>query len=229
MKNSTKTLALLAVVLLSFSANAQRIGVKAGYSYSDPVMDIFFQDDAKGSISSVPGFHIGPYADFKLAKILSMEVGLQFESKGFDYEYYSFMDNIIVTDGEARVYYLTIPVAFKLGYNINSESRVYGIFGSYLSLGVGGTDRREVVEHGIQSSQSGKYWTGPEYFSDNSPIGIFQKLDLGFSVGAGYEINDLQFSFTYDIGMKDIAVIFNSIDVYNRVLKFSVGCSIPYK
>lgn len=220
---------MLVVVFFSFSAGAQRIGLKAGYSRSSPVMDIFFQEDAAGSISGVPGFHIGPYADFKLAKILSMEVGLQFESKGFEYEYSSLMDNIMVSDGKSQVYYLQVPVSFKLGYNINNESRVYGIFGSYLALGIGGRDRRVVIENGVERSYSGKYWTGPDYFSDNSPVGIFQKLDLGVSLGVGYEINDLQFSVSYDMGLKDIAVIFDQIDVYNRVLKFSLGCSYPLK
>ncbi len=229
MKNSTKISCIIVFLLVGFSLSAQRIGIKAGYSHSNPVMDIFFQEDARGSSSAVPGFHIGPYVDLNLAKILSMEVGLQFESKGFEYEYASAMDNIIVSEGKAQVYYLQVPLSFKLGPQINSESRVYVIFGSYLALGIGGTDQRTTLENGTVYSYKDKYWSGSESYVDNSPIGIFQKLDLGFSVGVGYEINDLQFSVSYDMGVKDVAVIFNQIDVYNRVLKFSLGCSYPLK
>ena len=219
----------MVVALSSLSLRAQnKIGFKAGYNYSNPDMDFFFWDDAAGSSSGASGFHIGPYLDLELAEILSMEIGVQFENKPYAYQYSSYSQNVYAS-GQAQVYYLEIPVLMKLGFDVSKTTRLYGLFGSYLAFGIGGKDDRTVLQSGVEHHSTNSYWSSSDYRGFAAPLGIVEKIDLGFVFGAGVEINNMQISTSYELGFGEVGANFDRIDVYNRVFKVSIGYGFPLK
>ncbi len=228
MKNSIKVLSIALLVLSCISLQAQKIGFKAGYNYSNPDIIYFFWEDAAGTSSGASGFHIGPYVDLELAKILSMEIGVQFESKPYAYQYSSALENVYAT-GQAQVYYLEIPVLMKLGFDMSSTTRVYGVMGSYLAIGIGGKDEGTFIRSGEETTYSNSYWSSSGYYGIGAPLGIFEKMDIGLVFGAGVEIENVQVSASYEIGFGEVGANFDRIDVYNRVFKVSLGYSFPVR
>ena len=211
MKNLVKLfLIVIAIMMATDKLFSQEFGIKAGFNSSN----MHVVDD--GSIVSEDfnmrtGFHIGATAEFPLTEIFSLETGLLLSSKGFIEEVKDFNYKVIFNP-----LYLDIPVTVKASSYIGG-TKVYGMFGSYIGIGLSGKIKQEVSINGATTSEEIDIEWGSDIASSN-----FKRMDFGLIIGAGVELNSIQIGLNYSLGLANISPQTN-VKIRNRVLGISVG------
>lgn len=218
MKNLLKLLIVVIVSSMATESFAQVFGVKAGLNLSTMLVkdnEETYTDDFKMN----PGFHVGITSEFPLSDAFSFETGLLLSTKGFKvseeetdggvtYEY----------KAKANLMYLDIPLTAK-GYFDLGGPKIYGTFGPYIGLGIGGKYKTEYTIMGNTETEEEKIKWGSDKENDD-----FKTLDFGLTVGAGLQIDAIQVGFSYGLGLANISNF--SEDSYrenNRVFGVSVG------
>ncbi len=206
---------LIVAVMFCFAAEsyAQTYGVKAGLNLSNMLMkddDETYSDDFK----MVPGFHVGPTAEFPLTDAISFETGLLLSTKGF---------KINEEEGGAEfktninLLYLDLPLTAKATYDLNG-TKIFGTFGPYIGMGLTGKYKYEMSYEGESESDSESVEWGSDEDSD------FKRLDYGLTIGAGVEVKSFIVGVSYGLGLANIAAeTEGDYKVNNRVLGISVG------
>ena len=197
-----------------------KIGLKAGLTISN-----FYEADEE-SVNSEEydmniGFHAGLIAEIPLSKRLSIETGLLFTTKGFNYsdEWY---DDSLGTDNEYyqeyKLFYLDIPITIKGALEFGGI-KLFGAAGPYLGIGIGGHEYYEDIVDGIKEDDTSKISWG----SDDEKNDLKQ-LDYGLILGAGLEFKGFQLGFSYYLGLANIST-YTEYDykVNNRVIQISLA------
>ena len=170
-----------------------------------------------------PGFHIGATTEFPLTEMFSFETGLLLSTKGFKRE--EMNDNEQLE--KLNLLYLDIPLTIKASFDLGG-TKLCGIFGPYLGVGLSG---RYEHRYDITGMAIGMRKTAVEWGYD------LERLDYGLTMGAGVEVNSIQISLTYSLGLANLTyrktgsimsngTIINlsqSREYNNRVLGISVG------
>ena len=139
MKNLVKLfLIVIAIMMATDKLFSQEFGIKAGLNLSNMhmVYDRMFSNDS----NMKTGFHIGATAEFPLTEIFSLETGLLLSTKGFIEEVKDFNYKVIFNP-----LYLDIPLTVKASSYIGG-TKVYGMFGSYVGIGLSGKIKELIVE-----------------------------------------------------------------------------------
>ena len=140
MKNLVKLfLIVIAIMMATDKLFSQEFGIKAGFNSSNMHIvnnRLFFTDDS----NMKTGFHIGATAEFPLTEIFSLETGLLLSTKGFIEEVKDFNYKVIFNP-----LYLDIPLTVKASSYIGG-TKVYGMFGSYVGIGLSGKIKELIVE-----------------------------------------------------------------------------------
>ena len=163
-----------------------------------------------------PGFHIGATAEFPLTEMFSFETGLLLSTKGFKREE---MDDNEQLE-ELNLLYLEIPLTTKASFDLGG-TKLCGIFGPYLGIGLSGRYEHRYDYTGMQFSEMRKKDVAWGY--------NLQRLDYGLTMGAGVEVNSIQISLTYSLGLANLtyrqwlSTLNESREYNNRVLGISVG------
>ena len=208
MKNLVKLfLIVIAIMMATDKLFSQEFGIKAGFNSSN--MHIVSESWVLSSKMKT-GFHIGATAEFPLTEIFSLETGLLLSSKGFIEEIKDFNYKVIFNP-----LYLDIPLTVKASSYIGG-TKVYGMFGSYIGIGLSGTIKGEVIVDGLTTSQEIDIEWGSDIDSD------FKRMDFGLIIGAGVELNSIQIGLNYSLGLANISPQTN-LKINNRVLGISVG------
>ena len=164
MKNLVKLfLIVIAIMMATDKLFSQEFGIKAGFNSSN--MHIVSESWVLSSKMKT-GFHIGATAEFPLTEIFSLETGLLLSSKGFIEEIKDFNYKVIFNP-----LYLDIPLTVKASSYIGG-TKVYGMFGSYIGIGLSGTIKGEVIVDGLTTSQEIDIEWGSDIDSD------FKRMDL---------------------------------------------------
>ena len=209
MKNLVKLfLIVIAIMMATDKLFSQEFGIKAGFNSSN--MHIVYDDMISIDANMKTGFHIGATAEFPLTEIFSLETGLLLSSKGFIEEIKDFNYKVIFNP-----LYLDIPLTVKASSYIGG-TKVYGMFGSYIGIGLSGTIKGEVIVDGLTTSQEIDIEWGSDIDSD------FKRMDFGLIIGAGVELNSIQIGLNYSLGLANISPQTN-LKINNRVLGISVG------
>lgn len=209
MKNLVKLfLIVIAIMMATDKLFSQEFGIKAGFNSSN--MHIVYDRMLSNDSNMKTGFHIGATAEFPLTEIFSLETGLLLSSKGFIEEVKDFNYKVIFNP-----LYLDIPVTVKASSYIGG-TKVYGMFGSYIGIGLSGTIKEEVSINGATISQEIDIEWGSDIDSD------FKRMDFGLIIGAGVELNSIQIGLNYSLGLANISPQTN-LKINNRVLGISVG------
>lgn len=187
-----KYLIKLFIIGVLFSINtgvfAQRFGIKAGMNLSDmrelPEKMAYYNEKTEMKY----GFHAGATAEFPITAIFSFETGVLISSKGYKS---SRNDNfigkpIVEIEEKTNTIYLEIPLTAKASVDIGKAS-IYGVFGPYLALGIGGSVKYEVNDPWAPTT--GEYAVE---WGNNSETNDFKRLDFGLTMGAGVEIQSIQ-------------------------------------
>jgi long-subunit fatty acid transport protein len=194
-------LTAMAVFALSF-ANAQetKFGAKVALNIASVTGDV---EDA----SSLVGFQIGGFAEFKISDKFAIQPELMYSAQGVKESYsevgYSFKY-------ESKLAYLNIPVMAKF-YATPKFSLEFGPqIGFLLSAKA---DYTETLE-GVSLSES-------EDIKDN-----LESVDFGLNFGAGYDFTEnLTAGLRYNLGLSNVAKTDtgDNSKIHNSVFSLSLG------
>lgn len=204
MKNLIKLSIVALLLTIGTESFSQTFGVKAGLNLTNLNVE---DNDFDTKLN--PGFHIGPMIDIPINEIFSFESGLFLTTKGLKY---SENDNNSNYTSTINMYYIDVPLTAKLTHDLGS-SKIYGIFGPYVGMGLNGKVKYEMTYDGNTVSEEEDIKFG----SDED----LNRLDYGLTLGAGLELNSLLFGLSYDLGLANMSTDDNKIN--NRVLRLSVG------
>lgn len=200
-------------------AQAQQIsgGIKAGLNVSGWEGDVSRAiGDIIGETSILPGtikqgYHVGGYLSIPLGQHFSLEPGLYYSTKGIEasytYEANKFLKiKATVTDD---AHYIDLPLLAKV--ELGNGFQLYA--GPQLSYLVANKISGEAGIMGFSYEQDINWESG------------FRRFDFALAGGLGYQfVNGIQLNAGYDHGLSSLIDAGNSnVDVYNRVVKFSVG------
>ena len=213
MKNFTRILFSLALVMIALHGYSQSIGIKGGVNLGKILQedaDDLYSDD----YSLHPGFHVGVVAEFTFTDMFALETGILLDTKGVDYEQED--PEVDATfDTSFNLYYITLPLYFKAEGDVNDNVSLYGKVGPYVSYGFSGEIESE-FESGTETEDV--TW-GDDPAEDN-----LKPLDYGVSVGAGVEISSFLVELSYDVGWANISPnTDNDALLRTRVFRASVG------
>jgi hypothetical protein len=204
MKNLTKTLLFICLIILSTNTFSQKIGAKAGFNFSNMV-----EKDDNTTLNNLikPGIHLGAIANIPLMDMISLEPGIQITTKGARLELggVKFKTNLT---------YLEFPILGKFTYKIGDLTLV-GIAGPAIGIGLSGKAKSKV---GSDKNTESISW-GNDKINDD-----YKRLDLGFIFGAGIEMDKFQFTLSYNLGLANISPYTDyGTKVKNRVICLSAA------
>jgi outer membrane protein W len=206
MKRTVKFLIVIIISMLSIQSFAQSFGVVAGLNLSRlPAKD---NDDTYNDHTKMhPGFHIGGTVNTPFSDMFSLEGALLISTKGKNYK-----DDDI--KGSVNLFYIDVPIMFKALFDLGGVG-VFGKVGPYVGIGLSGKVKTDI--DGDKDSENIK-WGSDEDKDD------LKRLDFGLAIGAGVEINALQISIGYDLGLANISPYTDDgYKMNNRVFKISFG------
>ena len=215
-----KKLTLLLGLFLAFliQAQAQKIGggIKAGVNTTtwggDAVQSFSEALNSTGSLKTKlkTGYHVGGFLNIPVSPSFSLEPGLYYSTKGMTVEQ-TFNTNSFLkvrADITNESHYLDLPVLAKVelgrGFQLVAGPQV-----SYL---VANKVRGEAGILGFSLEQDFDWNTG------------LREFDFGLTGGLGYQfVNGVLLNVVYDHGLTSLDAGKSNFDVYNRVVKFSLG------
>lgn len=206
MKKATKLVLVLSFIFLSSYSFSQRYAISGGFSFTD--MKVSGVDTIQSNnIRFRSGFRLGTVAEYSLSDMFSFEPGLLLSMKGFN--------NKTELLGETQIekfsiLYLEAPVHLKVTTEYGNF-KIFGLIGPYVGWGIKGKTK---IDYKGQSEQINLNW------GDDDKTTQFERLDYGFSVGAGMEIDKASFRITYSQGIMNIAANSNA-EIINRGLSIS--------
>tara|TARA_R110002050_G_scaffold63720_2_gene139114 strand:+ start:2828 stop:3466 length:639 start_codon:yes stop_codon:yes gene_type:complete len=207
MKNLLKIQAFALLLFVSSQLSAQTYMIKGGLNLSE--FRISDRIESYGNLKLNPGFHIGGSVIFPIHKAFSLDLGLQFTTKGVREEFNDEFEGIF-TSGKlsATLYYIEVPVKFRLTHNFD-QIAVYGAFGPYVGLGLAGRMKSEFTFMGETTSNINKIDFGKDDLN---------RLDGGLVFEAGIEYQRFLVGLSYTMGLIDV-----SNEITNQVYSFSIG------
>lgn len=194
-------LTVTAVFALSF-ANAQetKFGAKVALNIASLTGDV---EDA----SSLVGFQIGGFAEFKISDKFAIQPELMYSAQGGKESY---SEGGVSIESEAKLSYLNIPVMAKF-YAAPKFSLEFG------------------PQIGFLLSAKGDYTLsgGGESISESEDIkDDLESVDFGLNFGAGYDFTEnLSAGLRYNLGLSNVAKTEAGYDseIKNSVFSISVG------
>ncbi|MDO9512536.1 MAG: porin family protein [Bacteroidales bacterium] len=206
MTKKTLILAGLMLFIGLTSIYAQKIGFKAGYNFSKPVLSGDGSDEFKNATGVLSAGTYGIYINNKIAPFISLQLEGNYEPRGFNYKFPGIdigeitgMD--ISGDFYSRMNYLTIPALVKV-----KVLMFHAEVGPYMSILL---NANEVMKGSVTFKDpiTGQNIT-ETYDEENDIKSDLKGSDFGIAVGAGLtqNIGPIQFmaGIRYMLGMSNI-------------------------
>lgn len=217
MKKIVKIGIVALLAILFQPSTAQTFGIKGGLNMST-MLEMDAQYVYSNNYSLKPGFHVGMTLDLPFNEYFSFEPALLFTSKGTKYE---INESGTVLSGKANLYYIEMPLNFKLGFKMDrrGKNKIFFAAGPYLGYGIIGQLQTSLDVNGQSKSGSESVSWGSDAEENN-----FKNFDYGMSFGAGFEFSSIAIGVSYEYGMANISAYQeNGLIAQNRVLMFSFG------
>jgi len=152
---------------------------------------------------TMAGFHIGVVSEVPLAGNLFLQPGVLYSTKGSKY-------SIAGVDMSISPSFLEIPVNGLYKFDLG-PAKLLMFAGPYFAFGIGGSYEMP-TESGDISYGSGE---------DND----MKSFDLGLNFGAGAEVNNLQITVQYGLGLTNLSPVSDN----NTEMKVAaLGISMAY-
>jgi hypothetical protein len=210
MKNLRQTLFVICAILISSGAFAQKISVKAGLNLANMTA----KDDSKtysSDYKTLAGFQVGATVEFPVSEKFGIETGLLFSTKGFK-------SDVASTKVTFATSYLDIPINAKVYFG-SGTTKVYGAFGPYIGIGIGGKVKSETSFGGATIKTDKNI----EFGTDKAKSDL-KRVDFGVALGLGLEFNALQVGVSYGLGLANLAVdTSGGTKVKNKVFSVTVA------
>ena len=182
----------------SASSSLLDFGVRAGWNTSGQSVSL---DDVPGKVNFDlgSGFTIGAVADLNVRNFFSIQPGVFYENRSFDY---SIIDNrpsqqtIHSIYGHTRFNLISIPVLASFKFNISNTVKWFVEAGPYFAFGMGGDDDVEEISASVASSTTGgtsQYIYKPytrDYYGNDLDQSEWQheKFHWGLKAGTGLKM-----------------------------------------
>lgn len=185
MKKEIKTIAAIALMSLSFTAQSQtnssneaQFGVKGGVNFSN-----IYNEEVDDN-NMLTSFNAGVYAAFPLNDFIAIQPEILYSQKGSQLTY----DNVLAT-GEAKfkLNYIEVPVLAK--FNLTKNLNIHA--GPYIAY---------LVDAQVKNETDG----GTFNFEDNFDNDDFNKFDAGVSAGIGFDFDFVGIGARYNLGLTKI-------------------------
>jgi hypothetical protein len=147
------------------------------------------------------GFHIGATYDKALSRKFYFQPGLSFLLCGTKF---GLLPGIIKT-GDVSIYALELPLTFSLRPKIGEATKFVTDFGLYARYGLFGTKK---YEHDETPTIKG------------STFPVYNRFDMGLSLGLGFEYRHYSISGTCQLGLVDAEKDVMSL---NQTLRINLG------
>jgi len=216
--NIMKTLMKLIIVAVMLSITSatysQSIAVKAGLNLAT-MRERDDNSTYSNNFTLNPGFHVGANVEFTIYKILSLETGLFFLTKGYKSDYsLEILDNTYHFKHKTNLYYIDLPITLKLTFVIG-KVKIFGSFGEYLGLGLFGNNKTDSPV--LDDTNTDISWGS----GDKDDL---RRFDFGMTFNAGVEFYSIIIGACYDHGFANISAhSVSGYNIKNRVLGISVG------
>lgn len=205
MKKIILAVALLATLAVTAQETKITFGVKAGLNLSSANVERDYDTD----VSSLAGFHVGGFANFKIDDKWALQPELLFSTQGFK-EYLN--DGGYIFDDKYKLTYLNLPVSFQ--YAAASKLHI---------------EAGPQVDFLVSGKADGKYYD-PMFDETQTQNNVdikdrLKSIAFGFNVGAGYAItSQLSASVRYHLGLSEIDDL-EGVKMKNRNIQVGVGCT----
>jgi hypothetical protein len=223
MKNFSKLLIVLTIVLWAGNSFGQRLIVKAGVSFANQK---YYEGDENWAkmlgFQFNPGAHLGIAAEVPTGKVLSFEPGLLLTTAGYKVtDKQEVLGEIYRYKGSSNLIYLNLPLNVKVGIPIG-KANLFVVAGPYIGMGLKGTYKSVLKHNGDREVDTRNMELGDE--------NDLKRLDYGINMGAGVELSSIQLRFFYSLGLANIAPDqFEEAELSNRVMGLSLGYAIGGK
>ena len=204
MRTSVKILVVIALVFSASYAQAQTsFGIKGGMNIANVTI-------SSGSFSVTPdskiGINLGLVSETLLAKDFYLQSGLIYTTKGF------IVKNPENDDQKMTMSTNNIEIPINALYKLNVGSvKLLGFGGPYIGYSISGKTKVGNESEDIKFS------------GDNKEMNAF---DFGFNIGAGIEIQNLQISAQYGVGLSNL--IAESDEEEGKMKNKVFGLSVAY-
>ena len=231
MKKLAKTIISCILGCLALSASAQsapfHFGVKAGFNLSSA-----FVDDASAQ-KFMPGYHVGPTAEYRVSESFLIQSGLLFSKKGSkieDLNKSSYAGGIPDMTHTYNQLYLELPVYGS--YRIILSDKLNFVLGAgpYFGYGVGGKTK-EKLNSGVwgdgkteiewNTFSDGVYDEGRDWLRGES----LNHFDFGLGLKADLEFNHLVLGFGASASLINIS----RYNDYTSYRNFNLSLSVGYR
>jgi hypothetical protein len=205
-------------VLVTVVTQAQNVELRARAGINMSIV-AYTTDYDIGKIKMNPGFQLGVMAEVPIVNTLSVESGLLFNNKGFkmtgDDGFYD-----ASFKAKMNLYYLDIPINAKYYHEIEGI-KVFGTFGPYVGYGLLRNTSSKYTVGGESDTESDKIVWGNDSDAD------LKRLDYGIGIGAGAELEGIQFGLNFNLGLANTSAIGNdSYKTSNRGLSLFAAYKI---
>jgi len=194
MKQKLTLICILSISLVT--ANAQKIGIKAGLSLANAQYEY---TESSISTSNLIGVQVGLIGEMPISNEIYLNSGILFSQKGTKL-------SILGVEVDFPINYLEIPLNLAYKYDLGS-AKIFAQAGPSLGYGLsakmkGGGDE-ETIDFGTETDQ-------------------MKRLDFGVNFAAGLEIKVVQFGINYGLGLTNLS---NDPDelMKNGVLTISIA------
>ncbi len=218
MNRSLKLYFLLFITISAFESSAQTFGIKAGLNISN----ILSKDNENIYSSDYKirrGFHFGVTTEIQIGDFAAIDTGLLFSTNGYktnQKDTVQSIDNKL--ESSLNLFYFNIPLALKVWHNTSEKTKIYGVFGSYVGMGLSGKKIVTITSNGNTETVEEDIKWGLNRKSE------LKRLDYGAILGVGMELNAIQIGVTYRFGMANISnKTANGFKFNNRTFEISVG------
>lgn len=225
MKKLSDILLIILFLILVLSASAQDLYIQGGYSLTSmgPLPDL---DYPEGKTTMKNGMHLGLTLEIPLSKKFSIMTSAQLTTKGWKHTYsekysedlgsYSIFTEQTHSE-ESTLIFMDLPLNFQYRIPLSWKNSIYIMAGPYLGIGLSGETKynsyyrqTSTIEDPYSYKSQGTYKMG----------GPFERIDMGHTVGAGFQHKDLRLGMSYDFGVSPFVTDYAT---GTRAIRFTVG------
>ncbi len=196
MKNIISLFLIFLAYTLPNTTFAQTFGIKLGANMSTMMgKDDFETYDDNWKL--LPGFHVGPTAEFPINESFSFETGLILMGRGIKVDLHTedFLNGKIDVEGNLRLLYLDIPLTAKTSFPMGNN-RLFALLGPYVGIGLTGKGKGDSTIGGVKESYEEDISWGSDADEDD-----YKRLDFGLNGGLGLLINAVEVGLFYSWGL----------------------------
>lgn len=199
-----KMLVLCAFAASSFAVNSQ-IEIVGGLNMSNETYKSDGEKIDNGTKMS-PGINLGALYRIELSNNLHFLTGLVLDTRGSKYVSGSETSKI-------NLNYLTIPVNFRMHFDVSSNVKAFVNVAPYMGVAVSGSYRYKDDDSSSKESVE---------FKDE---GDYSRLDYGLNFGLGIDLDKFSVCAGYDLGLANTTRVSSGSDFKsnNSTLKFTLG------